>query len=104
MLTLADGERTGRLVHDDDLRPRAQRGGDLDQLLLRRGQFADGHVHVEVGLDLIEHGAGLVAHTAAVEPAGARGQIAEAKILRDGEVGAEGEFLMHHRDAESARG
>ena len=103
MLALGDGERAGRLVHHDDARAGADRAGDLHELLLRGAEAADGEINVEVALDFLEHRARFAPHQVAAHDTELLRQIAETEVLRDGEVRAEGKFLMHHRDAELPR-
>ena len=102
MFALGNRQRAGRLIHDDDAGVHADSGGDLHELLLAGAQLADGPIHVEVGFNFAEHGAGAGAHGTAIQPAGARRQGAEAQVFGDGEVGTERQFLMHHCDAEPA--
>jgi hypothetical protein len=45
-LALHRGERTGGLVKHQDPSPGSDSGGDLEELLLAGGQFADQLVHV----------------------------------------------------------
>ena len=101
----AEGEGTGRFVHDDDARAGADGRGDLDKLLAAGREGAEEGGGVEIGADFGEEGAGAGVEGAAVDPAEAVArEVAEAEVFGDGEVGAEGEFLVHHRDAEGASG
>ena len=102
MLALRNRKRTGGLVHHDDPGLRAERGGDLDQLLLPGGEFADGPVDIDVRLDLREHLPGSFPHQAAIQPACGVGKFSKAKILRHGQVRAEGQLLVHDGDSKSA--
>jgi len=103
MLTLVRGEGAGGFIHHDDLRVGADGGGDLDDLLLTGGETADGEIDIDViRLDGVQHGAGEFAHLRLVDDAELLGHFAEAEIFRDGEVRAEGEFLVNHRDAKLA--
>jgi hypothetical protein len=79
MLAFAYGQRTGRLVHDDDGRVDAERGGNLDHLFLTGRKLADRTIHVDIGLNLGEHGPGLIAQFCAIHPTRAPRKIAEAK-------------------------
>jgi hypothetical protein len=104
MFAFADGERTGRLVHDDNLRADTESGGDLGHLFLAGGEVLHGGIDVERGFDFFEHAAGALAHGGEIDTTKEAREFAEAKIFRDGEVRAKGEFLMNHRDAKPAGG
>jgi hypothetical protein len=104
MFAFADGERTGRLVHDDDFRADTESGGDLGHLFLAGGEVLHGGIDVERGFDFFEHAAGALAHGGVIDATKEAREFAEAKIFGDGEVRAEGEFLMNHGDAKPAGG
>ena len=102
VFAFVDRERAGRFVHDDDLRVGAGGGGDLDDLFQAGRKLANRTVHIDLRLDLAQHGTGALAHFRPIDPAGTTRQVAEAKVLPDGQVGAEGEFLVHHCNTQLA--
>ena len=75
----------------------------LDELLLRHGQVADGHLHVDAQADLAEHGLGSRALARPVD--GSKRQpdrlAAEAEIGSNRQVRRERKLLVAHRDPES---
>jgi hypothetical protein len=99
MLAFAHGQRAGGLIHDDDLGVGSERGGNLDELFLAGGEFADRAIDIEIRFDLAQHGLGAFAHFAAIQPTGMIGEFAQAQVFGDGQVGAKGEFLMDHGNA-----
>src|SRR5687768_258828 len=68
------------------------------------GEVLHGGVHVERRFDLVEHAAGALANSVEIDAAQEFGEFTQAKIFSDGEIRAEGEFLVNHGDAEAARG
>ena len=95
----------GRLVHHQDARVLRQRLGDLDHLLLRDAERVHRGARVDIEADQVEHAARLGIEPLAVdETRHAAAKLASEKdVLRDVEIGNEGEFLEDDRDAEPAR-
>src|SRR6266511_5838990 len=100
VFTFVGGKRTGRLIHYDDLCVGAHRRCDLDDLFLSRGELTDGTVHVDIRLDLAQHGAGPLAHRRAVNPPRPARQVTQTEIFGDAEVRAESQLLVDHGNAE----
>ena len=59
LIQFAAGQDRGGFIHDDEIGVLRKRFGDLHQLLLRDGQFADGQVQIELDAQPIEQRAGL---------------------------------------------
>src|SRR5688500_9008877 len=99
MFAFADGERAGRLVHDDDFGTDTEGGSDLGHLLLTSGEVLHLRVHLERGFDLFKHAAGALADGAVIDPPKKFREFAEAEIFRNRKIRAKSEFLMNHGDA-----
>src|SRR5438105_658756 len=104
MLAFANGERTGRLIHDNDLRADTKSSGDLGHLFLAGGEILHGGIDVERGFDFFDHATGALAHRGEIDRTEEARQFAEAEVFRDCEVGAKGEFLVNHGDAKATSG
>ena len=102
VLGFGRGQRFGRLVEDEHLRPLGERLGDLDELPLGDAQIADPRAPVEPGADcrelLADPGASL-APTRAPCP-----RHAVEKVLGDREVGENRSVLIDDADAERLGG
>ena len=92
-----------RLVKNDDLRSGADRGRDLQHLLLTGGELADSALDVDVSLDRAKHRLGLAPHSALIEESARRRKRSEAKVLGDGQVLAERKLLVDHANARRKR-
>ena len=104
MFAFADGKGTSGFVHHDDFGADSEGGGDLGHLFLGGGEEFHVGLDVEGGLDFVEHLAGAIVHGGTIDDAELAGEFAEAKVFGDGEVWAEGQFLVNHGDAEAAGG
>ncbi len=104
-LGLAIGQCGGRLVHHQDARVLRQRLGDLDHLLLRDAERVHRGARIDIEADHVEHAARLRIEPRAVdETRHAAAKLApKIDVLRDVEIGNEGEFLEDDRDAKTAR-
>ncbi len=101
MLGFALGEGAGGFIEDEDFCAGADGGGDLDHLFLGGGEVSHGLRDVEVHADGGEGGLSAAFGFAGGEQdAGGFGVMAEDEVFGDGEIGAEGEFLVDHADAE----
>ncbi len=91
-------ERRGRLVQDDDAGAGIEHAGELDQLLQPDRQRAHGGSRIDVEAQHLELAPGARAHGLPVDHAVSGQLLAEIDILRDREVGDDGELLVHHAD------
>ena len=79
------GQRIGRLIHDDDLRLKAQHFGDFDHLLIANRQIAHQLVAVEAQIEPFEQRIGFGIHTRPLDTAKTPHIFATKKnILRHG--------------------
>ncbi len=81
------------------MRAAAKSRGDLHHLLLPGRQVTHETIDVQVRVDRREHGACLIAHARLGHEARAARHATERQVLGDGQVLAERELLVHHRDA-----
>src|SRR5690349_8750210 len=102
-LGLGLAQTARRLVEDDDRGAAADRDGDLHELLLSNCQFAHRGANIHVGANFIEHLPRPALHRAAIDDAAPRWDVSEEKILRDAEILAERQLLVHHADARVQR-
>src|SRR4051794_9333381 len=92
-------EDRGRLVHDQQLHPAAERAGDRHDLLRRWAQRADVHVGNDVAVaEAVEQRCRLGAHARAVEQAEAARLVAEEDRLGHPQVLDQVEFLIDRPD------
>ncbi len=103
-IDFAIGQRRGRLVHDHDPRVRADRLGDLDDLLLRHAERLDEAIGIDRHPDAFEQldGPPSAFHPIDLPPRSARLE-RQRDVLRHGEVGKERRLLIDRGDAEGPR-
>ena len=100
---LALGQRSGRLVEDQDRAVERQRLGDLDDLLLGDRQFPDQRLRIDLG-ERGKYAASAVAQRAIIHQPGAPAIGRRHRdVLGDRDVRAERDLLMHQPDAERMR-
>ena len=103
-LHFAFGERGGGLVENQDLGARADRLGDLDDLLLRHAERAHGALGVDVGAGALEQFARLACARRPIDLAPQAGALErERDVLRHGEVREQRGLLVDGGDAERVR-
>src|SRR5688572_1414162 len=104
---LADRDRGGRLVHQDELRLGQPGAGNGDGLSLSAGHLLDQIARPGLRLQLLEQRTGPLQHRVLVEdperPETLLELAAEKDVLRGGQVVGQGEVLIDHLDAPGAR-
>gem|GEM_PF-3352830 len=91
------------LVHDEDARVGEQRAGDFDYLLLGNREVRNRTFEVEVLMrEAGQRATSSLAGGAAVNPAAAIGQRAEADVFPNVKMRREAQFLVNHRHAVAA--
>jgi hypothetical protein len=96
---LGGGQRGRGLVHDDDPCLQRQRLGDLHDLLVGDGQPAADPARVQPHAEPPEQRGRLAAHPPPVDaPPRPQWLPAHEDVLRDGQVGEQGRFLVDDRD------
>ena len=81
------------LIEDEDLRLGQQRAGDLEQLLVGKGQRTCTVPHRNVQTQLSQDGTGQLTHAAKIEQPTPTGQFGREEILRHRQVGEETQLL-----------
>ena len=100
LLHVGAGESRGGLVEDQELRPLAERLGDLDHLAPRQRQVAHPHQRVDVrAADLGQQGLGAAALRPGIDEAEAPRRRSDRDIVRDREVGHQRQLLEDAHDA-----
>ena len=104
LLRLALGERRRRFVHDQDLRVRAERLGDLHHLLLGHAERLDQAIGIDRRADPRQE---IRRQACARPPVHASPRVAalerQRDVLGDGEVGEERGLLVDGRDPQGPR-
>ncbi len=103
-LDLSLAQRGGRLVHDEDPRVRADRLGDLDQLLLGHAESLDEPIGVDVCADPRQQIARVPAAAPPIDLAPPRARLErERDVLGNRQMREQRRLLINRRDAQRAR-
>lgn len=97
LLTFDAGEAAGGFIENENMSAPADGTGDLDQLLLGDGKFAENPADVDFDAEGLKHLFGPAVEGLFDEGAAVR-KMTETEVIRHGEVFAEGHFLMDHAD------
>ena len=92
-------ERCRRLVHHEQPRAGAERSSDLDELLLRETELANGDSRIDVEPHGIEHRSRARVHRATIEPHALRRHAPHADVLGDAQRRERRELLVDDGDA-----
>src|SRR5256886_11220558 len=105
LVDLGVRERRGGLVHDQDLRPVGERLRDLDHLLLCDAELPDLGLRIDLQIEALEKGAGLLVELAVIddERDPAAWLSADEDVLSRGQMRHEAQLLMDDADAELLR-
>ena len=99
VVDLAQAQRGGGLVHDDDVRLVQEGLGDLDHLLLPDTQSADGGAWVDLEMEPGKQLARTRVHGSPFQQGSPVQLRAQEHVLRDGQLGDEVELLIDGHDA-----
>ena len=96
MLDFFAGQRGGRLVKNEDLGVVGNGLRDLEHLALRNGHGADDRLRIDLDLQIVQNGLGVVVHFFMVDQTALQREAAEPHVFHDAAVEHLIELLMHH--------
>ena len=102
-LALHRRERTGRFVKNQNSGPGTDGGGNLEELLLAGGQFANEPVDLFIEAHFRKQTTGGVAHGLPIHHPPSMRPTPQTQVLGDGKFRAKCQFLVNHGDTQRPR-